>query len=148
MSEVFLADEAGALSASVRSALEQAVRLVLEREVGAASARCEVGVTVVGPERIQTLNRAWRGEDKPTDVLSFPVDPPPSEPEGPEVALGDIVICPEAVEAEGEDARRGELVLLAVHGTLHLLGWDHDTKEAEAGMFALQDRYTAEVLER
>ncbi len=148
MSEVILTDETGALSPDLGDTLVRAVNAVLEAEVGEAAGRCEVGLTIVEPDRIRALNREWRDEDRPTDVLSFPVDPVPTAATGEVVALGDIVICPDAIEAEGARARERELILLAVHGVLHLLGHDHDTEETESRMFALQGAYTEEVLGR
>jgi probable rRNA maturation factor len=99
-------------------------------ELAAASAGVEdghVAIEFVGPERITELNAQWRGKDKPTDVLSFPIDGvddaiPPAQRE-----LGDVVICPEHTE----DLREA-----VVHGVLHLTGMDHETDDGE--MLALQ----------
>jgi probable rRNA maturation factor len=84
-----------------------------------------VAVQFVDAEEIRELNRAHRGRDRPTDVLSFPVDGRGHAP-GPR-ELGDIVICP----AHTEDLREA-----VVHGALHLTGMDHETDEGE--MLALQ----------
>ena len=96
-------------------------------------ARASVGLMVVGADEMAALNAEHRGEEGPTDVLSFPVDGPDAlagwPEDGPEPELGDIVICPEAAEEP--------LVTLAVHGLLHLLGHDHETDAGE--MLALQD---------
>ena len=89
-----------------------------------------VGVTFVGTEEIAALNERWRGKAGPTDVLSFPVDED-GEAYGPR-ELGDVVICPEHT-ADLEEA--------VVHGTLHLLGMDHEVDNGE--MLALQ----AQILE-
>ena len=90
-----------------------------------------VAVELVDSERIRELNRAHRGLDRPTDVLSFPVDG--TAPAAGPRELGDVVICPE----HAADLREA-----AVHGVLHLCGYDH---EADAGeMLALQ----AQVLDR
>ena len=86
-----------------------------------------MAVALVGEEEIQALNREHRGRDRPTDVLSFPVDGP-GEVAGPR-ELGDVVVCPEQVE---------DLVEAVVHGVLHLCGYDHETDGGE--MLALQDR--------
>jgi probable rRNA maturation factor len=86
-----------------------------------------LAIELVDEARIQQLNREYRGKDKPTDVLSFPID----EDElvaGPR-ELGDVVICPEHTE---------DLVEAVVHGVLHLCGCDHETDDGE--MLALQDR--------
>jgi probable rRNA maturation factor len=84
----------------------------------------------VTPERIQELNREFRGKDAPTDVLSFPVDEAGAAA-GPR-ELGDIVICPEHTR----DVREA-----IVHGVLHLIGMDHETDDGE--MQALQGEIMA-----
>lgn len=147
MSEVTVSTEA-ALPPGASISLSDAVVLVLERELGPAAERCSVGVSIVEPGRIRELNLQWRDEDSATDVLSFPADAPPRSPEGPPVPLGDVVIAPECVSPAVDGTHLGGLILCAVHGTLHLLGHDHDDPEREAEMFGLQDRYSREVLER
>lgn len=95
--------------------------------------RASVGLLVVGPDDMASINGEHRGTPEPTDVLAFPIDGPdvadgwPSE--GPAPELGDVVICP--------DAAQDPLATLAVHGLLHLLGYDHETDAGE--MLALQD---------
>lgn len=86
-----------------------------------------LSVELVSPERIRELNREHRGLDVATDVLAFPVDGP--EPVAGPRELGDVVIC----SAEAED-----VVEVAVHGVLHLCGYDHETDGGE--MLALQRR--------
>ena len=83
-------------------------------------------------EAIRALNREHRDLDRPTDVLSFPVDEG-----GPSVGpreLGDVVICPEHTE---------DLIEAVVHGVLHLCGYDHETDGGE--MLALQRRVLEEL---
>ncbi|KPC74740.1 rRNA maturation factor [Thermoactinomyces vulgaris] len=106
----------------------------------------EVSVTIVDNERIHQLNKEYRDVDRPTDVLSFPLWEPDEEwvidEEEERVALGDIVIslpkAKEQAEAYGHSLNR-EVGFLAVHGFLHLLGYDHETKEEEKEMFAKQE---------
>jgi probable rRNA maturation factor len=86
-----------------------------------------LSVELVTTDRIRQLNREHRGLDSPTDVLAFPVDGS-GEAEGPR-ELGDVVICPE---------HAADPVEAAVHGTLHLCGYDHEADEGE--MLALQAR--------
>jgi probable rRNA maturation factor len=105
----------------------------LRRLVAIALASADVddghlAVEFVDAERIASLNAEHRGVEGPTDVLSFPVDldgryPPPPAPR----ELGDVVICPEHTE---------DLSEAVVHGTLHLVGMDHETDHGE--MLALQ----------
>ena len=79
-----------------------------------------LSVELVGPERIRELNREHRDRDRPTDVLSFPIDGAEPVP-GPR-ELGDVVICPDQTE---------DLVEAAVHGVLHLCGYDHSSDAGE-----------------
>ena len=90
-----------------------------------------LSVEVVEPARIAELNRAHRGRDEPTDVLSFPIDGA-GEVAGPR-ELGDVVICPD---------HTADMIEATVHGVLHLCGFDHETDSGE--MLALQGR----VMER
>jgi probable rRNA maturation factor len=98
----------------------------------------EVSVILVDNNYIQELNLTYRGFDSPTDVLSFNLqdDVPKSDP-GEDKILGDVVISIEkAVEQAdlyGHSLRR-EVAFLAAHGILHLLGYDHETPEAEQEM--------------
>jgi probable rRNA maturation factor len=109
------------------------VRRACEVAAGAAGVRDgHVAVEFVGPERITTLNREFRGREGPTDVLSFPVDEA-GAPVG-ERELGDVVICPDHTE---------DLLEAVVHGVLHLTGMDHETDGGE--MLALQDELMARL---
>jgi len=135
--------------------LAAAVRATL-RHQGVTSG--EVTIVVTSDEEVRLINRAYRGIDAPTDVLSFAAQeeaevgsPPLALP--PELAgelaayLGDIVIAyPYAARqaAHYGVSVTSELRLLAVHGTLHLLGLDHDTPAAEAAMWAAQEAILAE----
>ncbi|NCF66392.1 MAG: rRNA maturation RNase YbeY [Chloroflexi bacterium] len=103
---------------------------------------------LVDDSRIQQLNRDFRGIDRPTDVLSFPAGElsPNSLEELPYV--GDIAISmPYArKQAEaGEHSLLAELQLLVVHGTLHLIGYDHITKEDKARMWSLQQEILTQL---
>ena len=84
-----------------------------------------LAVEIVGEERIRELNREHRGRDEPTDVLAFPVDG--AGPTAGPRELGDVAICPE---------RCTDVTEAAVHGTLHLCGFDHETDDGE--MLSLQ----------
>jgi probable rRNA maturation factor len=104
-------------------------------EAALAAAGVEDGhlaVEIVGEERIRALNREHRGRDEPTDVLAFPVDG--AGPTAGPRELGDVAICPE---------RCSDVTEAAVHGTLHLCGFDHETDAGE--MLALQGRILAQL---
>jgi probable rRNA maturation factor len=93
--------------------------------------RASLGLMIVGPAEMAAINLRHRGTDAATDVLAFPIDGEElkvADPAGPPPELGDVVICPEAAQ--------DPLEVLAVHGLLHLLGYDHETDEGE--MLALQ----------
>jgi probable rRNA maturation factor len=145
---------------------EELVARLVARVLEAEGVRgAEVAVTFVGETRIRALNREHRGRDEVTDVLSFPLEewetpaagaaPPISDlgevaeavvsgTVGPPLLLGDIVICARRAleQACGDDLPPSlEVAVLLTHGTLHLLGYDHET---DAGQMALRQ---AEVLE-
>lgn len=109
----------------------------------------EVDVTIVDDEEIHSMNREYRGMDRPTDVLSFALDEDcedEDEPEligGPEEHLyGDIIISAETALRQAEEYGHGlerEMTYLAVHGMFHLLGYDHMTEEDKAEMRAREE---------
>jgi metalloprotein, YbeY/UPF0054 family len=99
----------------------------------------EVTVMLTDDKSIRTLNRQWRGKDKPTNVLSFPA---PEQPglEGPR-HLGDIALAYETLVREAEEESKplaDHFAHLVVHGVLHLLGYDHETDEEADVMEALE----------
>jgi probable rRNA maturation factor len=91
------------------------------RRVAPARSRGMVTVAIVPDARVHALNRRYRKKDKPTDVLSFPADEPGH--------LGDVVIAGGVARRQARDAGHSvqtELRVLALHGLLHLLGYDHE----------------------
>lgn len=107
-----------------------------------------VAVRVVDDETIHEINREYRGVDRPTDVISFPAEEGEEILAPPDGFIGDIVISyPRAEEQSAEYGHsvRRELSFLAVHGTLHLLGYDHMKEEETGEMFALQDEILDEM---
>ena len=89
----------------------------------------ELGILLTNDVFVKTLNREYRGKDKPTNVLSFPTDQ-----RGPGMPIGDVIIAFETVEKESIDQMkplRDHMMHLVVHGTLHLLGYTHD-EDSEA----------------
>lgn len=107
----------------------------------------EVSVNFVNNQEIQEINRNYRQQDKPTDVISFALlDPVEGEVniigEDVPLVLGDIVISIEKAEEQAQDYNHSyerELSFLAIHGFLHLIGFDHMNKEDEAEMFEKQE---------
>ena len=111
----------------------------------------ELSVLCVDPEYMASLHERWMGEKGPTDVLAFPMDEldtaRPDDPEPGPALLGDVVLCPAVAMRQARAAGHtmdDELLLLATHGVLHLLGYDHMEPDEEKEMFSLQ----AQLLER
>ena len=134
------------LTPAARALVKRAITAALDYEQFEGPA--EVSVTFVDNEAIRELNRDYRGKDAPTDVLSFPlfeddedfddgfVLPPDMEEDEADAptAIGDIVISVERARAQAEEYGHSferELAFLAVHSTLHLLGYDHVNSEEE-----------------
>jgi probable rRNA maturation factor len=105
-------------------------------------------LTLAGDEQLREYNRRYRGVDQPTDVLAFasreePTDPRFKAPPGTEDWLGDIVISMPRARAQAREAGHpidDEVRLLAVHGLLHLVGYDHAEPDEEIVMTALSNR--------
>jgi probable rRNA maturation factor len=101
------------------------LRRVLRGAAGILRVRGEVAVVLAGDGLLRRLNRDYRGKDRPTDVLSFPGD-------GGESGLGDVVISVATAERNARGLGRTllqELDVLALHGFLHVLGYDHETDD-------------------
>lgn len=101
----------------------------------------EITVRIVGAGESRALNSRYRGRDKETNVLSFPAGESRGLPDGELLSLGDLVLCAPVVaqeaEAQGKNAGSHWAHLL-VHGTLHLLGYDHETDAGALQMEALE----------
>lgn len=115
------------------------------KEAGSLPAT-EVSLRIVDAEEIRTLNRDYRDKDTATNVLSYPAGPIDGMPGDAPVLLGDIVICASVVREEA--AEQGKAVgdhwaHMLVHGTLHLLGFDHGTDTEASLMEALETRILA-----
>lgn len=124
------------LEAIIRRAVDAA--LAAEGRSGAA-----ISLMLGDDAAIRTLNASFRGKDKATNVLSFPA---PAMPGDSEPALGDIALAYETCAREAEEegkALADHLTHLVVHGTLHLLGHDHETEAEAEAMEALEIRILA-----
>lgn len=100
-----------------------------------------VTIVIADDETVAALNRHYRGVEGPTDVLSFPAVVPPLVFPGEPAHLGDLVIAYPYTVAQAKQlghSLEDSLVLLVVHGTLHLLGFDHDTEASRAAMWHAQ----------
>jgi probable rRNA maturation factor len=107
----------------------------------ALNPECEINVSFVDDDYMTELHIKWMDEPGTTDVLSFPMDMP--ETPGEAVTLGDIVISPvvaaEQAQAQGHSIEH-EIYILATHGLLHIIGYDHADKAEEKVMFDLQEK--------
>jgi probable rRNA maturation factor len=98
-------------------------------KIAPATARGEICVALVSDARIKALNRQFRGKDHVTDVLSFPADRSAGPRTGSRSFLGDIVIAAGVAKKQAKAAGHNlniEIRILALHGLLHLLGYDHE----------------------
>jgi probable rRNA maturation factor len=135
-----------------RRAAEAAVAESAFPQLADSERPVEISVTLTGDEQVRALNAHWRGKDKPTNVLSFPMademDFTRQIIAERELLLGDIILAHGVCEAEAAD--KGVTVEqhathLIVHGTLHLLGYDHEDDQAAADMEAREVRALARL---
>ncbi|MEO5973344.1 MAG: rRNA maturation RNase YbeY [Sphingomicrobium sp.] len=125
-------------------------------QLGSGSRTVELGVRLTSDDQVRALNAHWRGKDTATNVLSFPLAEPyeldddawGDEGTGPELMLGDIVLAHGVCAAEAADKAisvEHHASHLLVHGTLHLLGYDHSDAAAAADMEAREVRALARL---
>jgi len=129
-----------------QASLEDLCRQAIAATAGAVKpldfASWEVGITITDDAEIRALNRDHRGQDRPTNVLSFPLDRPGLTATGSVGGLlGDVVLSDETVLREAARDERlpaDHLTHLVVHGMLHLLGYDHEVSSQAEEMEALE----------
>jgi probable rRNA maturation factor len=151
--EVFVADEQGEIPVDVERTVALLTDVLLAEGV---RGHAELSVLYVTEESIAELNERFMGKTGPTDVLAFPIDaaevevsPLPPVSTGPDRApidpaelpllLGDVVVCPSVAAAQAPDHAGtfdDEIALLLVHGTLHVLGYDHAEPDEATAMRA------------
>lgn len=152
--EIFCADEQSDVPIDLPRWQNLALAILAAEDVRGAS---EMTIVFVDKQSIQELNLQYMGQDRPTDVLAFPIDaidatqtPGPGaltkspNRDAPDIAelpllLGDVVICPSVAQAQfatHAGTFDDELALLVVHGMLHILGLDHDTADSTTKMRA------------
>ena len=125
--------------------IEKAIRTALDFEK--VNYSCEINVEITDNSEIQQLNKEFRGKDAPTDVLSFPMNEP--NPENGLLILGDIAISIEKAKEQSEEFNQSlerELMFLAIHATLHLLGYDHEISEEADLIMREKQRKIIELL--
>ena len=130
---------------------------VIQRAIAAAAetvdhdvGEAELAVMLTDDSGIRTLNSNWRGIDKPTNVLSFPALQPsgPSGEGDPPRMLGDIAIAYQTMRREADEEQKPfehHLSHLAVHGFLHLIGYDHEKDDEAEAMEALEQEILAQL---
>ena len=131
-------DSSSSWDALVRSAAESAIAESAFPQLTSIERPIEISVRLTGDAEVQALNAEWRGKDRPTNVLSFPMaseaDLKHANVAGPELLLGDLILARGVCEAEADEkgvSFEQHATHLLVHGTLHLLGYDHH-EESEA----------------
>ena len=141
--EIIVNDEC-AVTAQMMDKLREAASACTDLDV-------EISLSFVSLDEIHELNRDYRGVDRPTDVLSFPMFESIGEledacgeleEEGQTVPLGDVVICMDKIIEQAEEfghTREREMVYLFTHSVLHLLGYDHETEEDRKQMRAREE---------
>lgn len=136
----------------VRNAAEAAVAASAFPELASCDRHVELSVRLTDDEEVKALNARWRGKDKPTNVLSFPQldreEIEAADPAGPELMLGDVVLARGVCQREAQEKAipiEDHAAHLIVHGTLHLLGYDHEDDESAAEMESREVRALARL---
>ena len=149
MTEVLVVADGWQSEPDAEAVIQRAIATAAEI-TDADTGEAELAVMLTDDAGIRTLNNNWRGIDKPTNVLSFPALPP-TGPAGPDDAprmLGDIAIAFETTRQEADDEQKPfdhHLSHLAVHGFLHLIGYDHETDDDAEAMEALETEILAQL---
>ena len=125
----------------VRSAAQSAIAHSAFPQLADTPRAVELSVRLTGDDEVRALNAQWRGKDKATNVLSFPMSEPEefeqAERDGPELMLGDVVLAHGVCGREAAEKQvplEAHAAHLVVHGTLHLLGYDHQDEATASEM--------------
>lgn len=149
MTEVLVVADCWQAEPDAEAVVHRAIAAAAET-VDADTGDAELAVMLTDDAGIRTLNSNWRGIDKPTNVLSFPALQPTGAG-GPDDAprmLGDIAIAYETTRKEADDEQKPfdhHLSHLAVHGFLHLIGYDHEKDDDAEAMETLEQRILAQL---
>lgn len=135
-----------------RSAVSAAISESAFPQLGEGARPVELSIRLGGDDEVHALNHEWRGKDRPTNVLSFPMaeadELDAADLPGPELMLGDIILAHGVCAAEAADKAipmENHATHLMVHGTLHLLGYDHMDDDTAADMEARETRALARL---
>jgi probable rRNA maturation factor len=144
-------DSSNGWAALAQAAAEAAIAESAFPQLASGPRAVEISVRLTGNDEVQALNAEWRGKDKPTNVLSFPLADAvdlDATADGPELMLGDLVLARGVCASEAEAKQlpiENHAAHLLVHGTLHLLGYDHHTDLAAADMESREVRARARL---
>ena len=125
--------------------IEKIVKVVL-KDLGDKNAN--VSIHFIGEKKIRTINKVYRKNDKPTDVISFAMKEGKNFPKTQE-DLGDIFLCIPYIKLQARRASvtyKEELIRILIHGILHLFEYEHSSKAGAKKMFKLQERLLKKVL--
>ena len=138
--------------ALAEQAVAAAIRESAFPQLASGTRPVELSIRLAGDEDVRALNAQWRGKDRPTNVLSFPMaeraELEDGAGSGPELMLGDIILARGVCAREAEEKAisiEDHASHLMVHGTLHLLGYDHQQDGAAAEMEAREVRALARL---
>src|SRR5689334_7619491 len=149
MTEVLVVAECWQREPDAEDVIQRAIAAAADA-VDADVAEAELAVMLTDDSGIRTLNSNWRGIDKPTNVLSFPALQPtsPQKPGDAPRMLGDIAIAYETMRREADEEQKPfdhHLSHLAVHGFLHLIGYDHENEADAEAMESLETEILAQL---
>lgn len=140
-------DSSSSWEPRVRKAAEAAIAESAFPQLGTTGRQVELSVRLANDDEVRALNAQWRRKDKPTNVLSFPMaeqyELEQSDEDGPAIMLGDLILAHGVCEQEAADkgiSVEEHTTHLVVHGTLHLLGYDHQADSDAADMEAREIR--------
>lgn len=138
--------------ALARRAAESAIAHSAFPQLAAGARPVELSVRLTSDSEVRSLNARWRGKDSPTNVLSFPMaeadELDAAAADGPELMLGDVVLARGVCEREAAEKAvplADHAAHLIVHGTLHLLGYDHQDDMSAGDMEAVEARALGEI---
>jgi probable rRNA maturation factor len=149
MTEVLVVADCWQDAPEAEAVIQRAIAMAAEA-VDADVGEAELAIMLTDDPGIRTLNSNWRGIDKPTNVLSFPALQPtaPPKPGDAPRMLGDIAIAYQTMRREADDEGKPfdhHLSHLAVHGFLHLIGYDHEDEDDAEAMEALETEILAQL---
>ena len=143
-------DSSKGWAALARSAAEAAIAESAFPQLASGPRPVEISVLLTSDQTMRTLNAKWRGKDRPTNVLSFPLSEASDieAVDGPELMLGDLILARGVCVAEAVEKQlpiEDHAAHLMVHGTLHLLGYDHHDDSAAEDMESREIRALARL---